>query len=508
MKKIFIIIFLSALLSSFPLPTEAEQPKLELKDETVTYSPEGYAPIATCENEEILPFVSYFAIDVSTSAPVSIPITEPGTYQIFASFGGNDKFESEEVSSTVTITPVEAKILTDYHTVAYSRMENPIPYKIEPEWAEEFLDISIDYYPIESIDAFPEEKISAPTDLGLYYTVFNVSPKTNGVICENKYLVYEIAPYRGKKLSDEDQAISVPSSFVCTFRTVNAIYEENVPAKCSYVLSPAAISGEILYRQVFSNGTYSEYTAQAPIEPGEYMCAYFLGGTCIGEGSIFIEKKSVIITVSNMETEYIMGGIYPAAQCETEDVELAFTAFVIDENGEVTMEEVALPITKCGKYSVIAYPKDTVHYKRSYGYGYLDISPATPDIQITETSFIYDGTEKNIGVKITPSEVPYIVEYYEWTGEEDGIPLGSSPTRAGKYMAVITTCDETGNYVISSKTALMYIDEAHIHLNDEDDSMSKLEITLISVLGFVGLGIIVLLTVVFIKMKSKPSLDK
>jgi hypothetical protein len=56
---------------------------------------------------------------------------------------------------------------------------------------KDFITITIDYYPIEALEASPTEEISAPVDLGLYYTVFNAESKESGIICENKYMIYE-----------------------------------------------------------------------------------------------------------------------------------------------------------------------------------------------------------------------------------------------------------------------------------------------------------------------------
>ena len=130
-KKIFILAFLLLFLFSVDGYCETETALFLMKDETVLYSPEGYFPKAECSIEEITPFISYFAINTETSIPVSVPLTSPGTYQVFAIFEGNEKYEKYETSSTITISPVEAKIVTPYKTVAYSKMENQIPEEIK-----------------------------------------------------------------------------------------------------------------------------------------------------------------------------------------------------------------------------------------------------------------------------------------------------------------------------------------------------------------------------------------
>ncbi|MBE6649238.1 MAG: hypothetical protein E7614_06965 [Ruminococcaceae bacterium] len=487
MKKILFLILI--LIVIFPISAKAESvPLFQLKDETVEFSPHGYMPAAESEYKEILPLISYFAVDTKTSAPVSLPLKAPGTYQIFASFDGNGKYDKFEASCTVTIIPIEAKIVVLYDTVAYSKLENPVEYTVEPQWAEDFLNIKTEYYPIETESSLPDKKIHAPVDLGTYYTVFNVTSETEGVICENKYMIYKIAPYRGKKLSSEESRASVPKSFVCNFHRLNTVYEKDKPISVSYSLYPAAISGKILYRKVYSNGTFSEYFEETPIEPGEYSCGYFLGSVCIGEGNIFIDKREAIITIENETVEYTQGGIIPSGKCENEDIEIAFTAFVVDENGNVTMEEASVPIKKCGKYSIIAYPKDTLHYKRTYAYGFIEILPSTPEINVTETEFICDGAEKHIGVEVTPAEVKYSVDYFEWEDRESNVPLGSAPTRAGKYLVVITTYDENENYNVVTKSTVMYIDE----VIPPKPHSSLLEKILLCILGaFVSGGIVV-----------------
>lgn len=497
-KKIFILAFLLLFLFSVDGYCETETALFLMKDETVLYSPEGYFPKAECSIEEITPFISYFAINTETSIPVSVPLTSPGTYQVFAIFEGNEKYEKYETSSTITISPVEAKIVTPYKTVAYSKMENQIPYSVEPVWAKEYLEISVEYYPIESLDSYPKEKITVPTDLGLYYTVFCVNSKNDGIICGNKYMIYEIAAYRGKKLSQNEQRLSVPTSFKCVFQNLSVIYEKGASYSPSFTLSPAAISGKIMYKQLFTDGTFSPYFENAPTEPGEYICGYFLENQCIGEGNIFIDKKEVAITMENLTAEYTPLGIIPKAFCESSEIEIAYTAFVMDKEGAVTTEETPIPLKQWGKYSVIAYPKDTEHYKRTYAYATIEITPSTPEINVTQTEFIYDGTKKEVGFEVSPKDVLYSTEYYEWEERESKIPIGSAPSRAGKYMVVITAYDKNGNYNTVSKTAIMYIDNV-----TEENKLSKKEILFLTITGAVLAGVVTAIVVLFTKKRKK-----
>ena len=484
MKKIIILFLILTTLSPLVVNAQNTDFPFVLADVETEFNPSGYTPKAECKDESISSLISYFAIDTETSSPVSIPIIEAGTFQIFASFEGNSKYEKYETSAVVTINPIQAKIITDYSTEAYSKMENPIKYKIEPEWVSEFLDISIDYFPIEALDSYPKEKISSPVELGMYYTVFNVESKTSGVLCENKYMIYEIAAYKGKKLPSSERDATVPSSFKCTFQNLHTTYEEGKPVSVQYTLSPAAISGEILYRQIYDDGTYSSYTATPPEKPGEYLCGYFLGGKCIGEGNIFIDKQEVSITLETETKEFTSSGIFPTATCDKENVEISFTAFALDENGNVTLEEVPVPIKKCGKYSIIAYPKNTDFFKRTYSYGYIEIVPATPEITITETEFIYDGTEKNIGFETNPKDIKCSVDYYLWEDKENNIPLGKAPKGAGKYIVVITAYDKNGNYNTISKSSIMFIAQA-IEEKTEEVSITKILIIAISSLLFI-----------------------
>ncbi len=497
-KKIFFLAFGLLFLFSLCAFGEEESPLFSMKDETVSYSPEGYSPKAECSAKEIETLISYFAIDTETSKPVSVPLTSAGTYQVFATFEGNEKYEKYEASAIITINPVEAKILTPYKTVAYSKMENPIQFSVEPDWAKEYLDISVEYYPIEALDSYPEEKITSPVDLGLYYTVFLVNSKNEGVVCENKYMVYEIAAYRGKKLSAEEQRLSVPKSFKCVFQNLDAVYENGASHSPTYTLSPAAISGKIMYKQLFADGTFSPYVENAPSEPGEYVCGYFLENQCIGEGKIFIDKKEATITMENLTAEYTPLGIFPKASCEDAEVEIAFTAFVISEDGSVSVEEASIPLKKAGKYSVIAYPKNTEHYKRTYAYGTVEITKATPVITITETEFLYDGTKKEIGFEVSGNDVLYTAEYYEWEERESNIPIGSAPSRAGKYMVIITAYDKNGNYNVASKTAIMYIDQ-----KTEEKGLSPREIFILALSGAVLAGLISAVAILIVKKKKE-----
>ena len=166
-------------------------------------------------------------------------------------------------------------------------------------------------------------------------------------------------------------------------------------------------------------------------------------------GNIFIDKKEASITMENLTAEYTPLGIIPRAFCENSEIEIAYTAFVMDKEGTVTTEEASIPLKQWGKYSVIAYPKDTEHYKRTYAYATIEITPSTPEINVIQTEFIYDGTKKEVGFEVSPKDVLYSTEYYEWEERESKIPIGSAPSRVGKYMVVITAYDKTTGLAIA-----------------------------------------------------------
>ncbi len=430
---------------------------ITLEDETVQYSLKGYYPKAKVSHSSVVSQITYSAVDIATSQTISLPLDKPGKYEITASFQGNEKYSSAKATSVVTIESVKAKIITNYHTVAYSKMDNPVSYSIEPSWAKDFLDIDIKYFPIDDISSVPQNPIEAPKDLGLFYTVFNVTSSNPGIECENKYLVYEIAPYRGKKLSAEERGLSVPPSFTCKFENITTVYNPSTPIECKYTLSPVAIEGEIMYKTTYRDGTYSPYTKDIPTEPGEYVCGYFLGSTCIGEGSIFIDKIQTTITVNSVETPYIFGGVSPTAKSEISGMDISFTAFAIDENGNTSMEETSIPIKKAGKYSIIAYPTDTKHYKRTYAYGYLTITPATPEIKVITSEFEYNGEEQHIQISVSPEDVLFKTEYYKWNGGANHTILTSPPKEAGDYLAVVTAYDNNGNYIPTTQSINMKI---------------------------------------------------
>jgi hypothetical protein len=253
-----------------------------------------------------------------------------------------------------------------------------------------------------------------------------------------------------------------------------------------------------MYKQLFTDGTFSPYVENAPTEPGEYICGYFLENQCIGEGNIFIDKKEAAITMENLTVEYTPLGIIPKAFCENAEIEIAYTAFVVDKEGTATTEEAPIPLKQWGKYSIIAYPKDTEHYKRTYAYATIEITPSTPEINVTQTEFIYDGTKKEIGFDVSPKDVLYSTEYYEWEERESKIPIGSAPSRAGKYMVVITAYDKNGNYNTVSKTAIMYIDNV-----TEENKLSKKEILFLTITGAVLAGVVTAIVVLFTKKRKK-----
>jgi hypothetical protein len=58
--------------------------------------------------------------------------------------------------------------------------------------------------------------------------VIHPTTPSDGIICGNKYMIYEIAAYRGKKLSQNEQRLSIPTSFKCVFQNLSVVYEKGV----------------------------------------------------------------------------------------------------------------------------------------------------------------------------------------------------------------------------------------------------------------------------------------
>lgn len=432
---------------------ERERPVLSHEDEVLDFSPDGYFPEAVCSIEELKINISYFAINRATGESESFPLYGVGEYQIVAVLAESEEYGSAECSWNVVINPVEAFIVTERHTVAHTAMANPVPYKVEPEWAAEYLDIKISYQVLENLSEPAGERINIPVSPGLYYTVFDVESSSEGVLCRDKCLVYGIAERQGKVLSYSEARASVPEWFYCTVEDLNEVYD-GFSVEPTVAIYPAAAEFRLLYRELKPDGSLGPSSEDAPADPGDYRVEAYVLDKMVGGGQIVIAKLVPDIIMESAAYTYNPEGIYPStASTVPAGIELTYRAYLAPEGEEVSVETVEVPIVGCGRFMILASPVDTEHYEEVRTHAFITVNPAVSAISAEAAEYSYDGTEKEALFTVTPEWAEYEVEYLLLDGNGGLISRSyEKPVEAGDYLAVISV--SARDYISSSTAAV------------------------------------------------------
>ena len=431
---------------------EREKPILSHEDEEIEFSPDGYFPEAVCSIEELKINISYFAINRATGESESFPLYGVGEYQIVAVLEESEEYESAECAWNVVINPVEAVVVTEYHTVAHTAMANPVPYSVEPEWAANYLEIRVSYKVVESLLEVAVEEINIPVSPGLYYTFIDAESKSEGVLCKDKCLVYEIAETQGRKLSHAEARATVPDWFNCKVEDLNEVYD-GFSVEPTLEIYPAAAQVSLFYSEIKPDGSIGQPSEEPPADPGDYKAEAYILDKKVGTGQIVISKLVPDIIMESATYTYSPEGIYPStATTVPEGIELTYRAYLAPEGEEVNVETVKVPIVGCGRFMILASPVDTQHYEEVRTHAFITVEPAVSAINVEDVEYRFDGTAKDASFSVSPDWAEYRVEYLKMD-EYGGVisRSDSKPLEVGQYLAVITVPSK--DYV-SSSTAM------------------------------------------------------
>ena len=353
MKKAFIQIAALAFIITFcfigasalsSTATVSTTPIITIEDQIVDFSPDGYTVQASVNLPEYEPLIQYVAIRKSDSVPVAFPIIDAGEYYIRAYLPATEAYDEIEAIASLTIKPVEATIVIKYTTEKYTGIANPPKYSIEPAWAEDYINIMTTYYEIYSLESTSYNPIDTPRNLGYYYTVMNPYGYGNNFICNSKTFIYEIAESQGEELLYFEARASVPSYFRCEMKETEVEYSGN-QIQIPYTAYPSIVNYKIEYRKISYTGAPDEFTAQAPVEPGEYEVRATLLGETISESTLIIKKISPIFDIEAKDYQYNSNGILPKVNLVyPSNIEYTTNAYLVDENDSTIMKPVELPL--------------------------------------------------------------------------------------------------------------------------------------------------------------------
>lgn len=456
MKRRAVLIMLILILSVLPwavfsAAADDVTPVLTMEDVSIEYTPQGYTPQAFADVESLNDEIQYLAVDVETSAPVSLPLVNAGEYRVKAYITGADGSETASVSSSVVITPVTVTVAVEYLTVAYTSEAVEPSYKILPEWAADYINIkaSYTYFGEDGDGNFFSESVTAPCNLGTYLTLMDDTGDNKNFCFAGKAYIFTVAERRGKKQSEAMAAQAVDPTIYCEIDNADITYSGYTNA-VTYKCYPECLKPQIEYRQIdySSDSGASSPTTVPPTEPGEYTVTASLFDTVLATGTMVINKIVPELSLSKTEYQYTPNGVFPTVHDVS--VPCSFIAYSVNEDGS-TGNRTALPLTSLGTYLIVINPVDTDHYESVYALNYITVVKATAVITTATQSFVYDGFENAISYNVDPSWAECEVRYYTLNADgEIKTQLGTQPPiNVGKYMATIYVKD-TENVELTS----------------------------------------------------------
>ncbi|MDD4475734.1 MAG: hypothetical protein PHV95_08095 [Eubacteriales bacterium] len=444
------LFFLSFTVMSVSLADESYNPVLTpiitLEDTVRDFSQVGYTPKAEINIEELRVSIQYVAIRKSDSAPVSFPIKDAGEYYIRAFLPATKKYNETETIATLIINPIEAHIVVDYHKEKYNGIANPPKWRIEPEWASDYINISESYYEMEDEDSADFRPTDVPKNLGFYYVLLSPYNMNGNFICNQKTFIYEIGVDKGEKLPEDEAKSSVPSSFKCEMEELKVVYNGD-EVKMPYKAYPQIANYKIEYKNVDYTGASGEFTTKAPTEPGEYHVRATLLGQPISESILIIEKITPSFKIETAEYEYTPLGIIPkVTSILPNNIKYTVSAYLVNDSNVAGSKPVQIPIKEAGRYLIIVNPTDLAHYNSVFTSEYITIKQAIPRIYSTDQDFIYDGLSKTPSYTVNPDWAEANITYYmiDELGSVIEALGNKPPIYIGNYYAIITV-DETPN---------------------------------------------------------------
>lgn len=444
-------------------------PVITMEDMDVEYSPDGFVPKANAGDYQSR--VKYTVVDSSDGTQVDIPVKRVGRFTVHAYIEAEDG--NYLASSTAALTVRKAQLFVEVlnPVVAHTAMDNPVSYTVGPEWAQEFVDISVEYKAIDDLnDSGAACKV--PRAPGQYLAYFHGEVSNENVEFHGKYLIYEIAERNGSAVSVEEARKSVPSFVRANVSSITIPYS-GVPQAAEYSINTACMESRLMYGKAYANGSIGAFSEEVPVEPGDYAVYCYVLNTVVGNGRLVIEKITPDIVPEDCEVSYSPNGYGPPkVGGEHSDIGLTFSAYEYIDG--VAGKSVSFPLKECGSYLITACPEDTAHYVYDVVYSLFTITPVQSVISGDDAVFVADGKEKTVSVAVEPQFAEYSISYYLL---KDGV---STPVKAaveaGEYFAVVAVKGSEG-VVPSTAVYGLYIAEAEKKLSAAD------------IIGYVCLGV-------------------
>lgn len=433
MKKYASFLFVIVVFAALGIAKVLAAPSLVLDDIEVEYTPEGYMPTVALNGLDHDLTIGFLAINKTTSAPESLPLVNVGEYVVKASVHVNG-VEYTDVA-TIVIKPVKATIVVEYDKLAHTG-EPIIPeYSVVPAWAEDYLNISSEYYHIDNASE-TSTKVEAPTRIGKYFVKMSASEEQGNILCDGKAYVLTIAEKKGKKLSSDDASSPVGEDISAVLEEKTVIYTGE-SQNCGYTASPNVDCIDVYYRAI---GSSEEPTMTPPVEPGEYEVFAVLCNVELDRNTFLIKKITPDYQLESDSYAYDPLGIIPKVTSpNNEELKFDLSVYAVDDELN-TGDSVRLPIMEPGRYLIIINPVDTVHYESIYSSEYITVEKCVPTITTKTENFRYDGFEKAVAYEVLPSWAENNIVYYELNknGTIKTVLGSRPPINVGEYVAEIT----------------------------------------------------------------------
>lgn len=415
------------------LPVFAAETKVSIfmDNVTVSYTPDGYYPSARADafGDEI----KYTVTDNATGEEVTVPVMATGSYTVVAYMDETDAHLAASCTASLTVEKAAVYLSVTDTVVAHTAMDNPVKYTVQPQWAEDMIEVSVTY---RAISDYGDKgtAVTTPKDIGKYLVRMYGDAKNDNVSCAGKYLIYEIAERAGLPLSAEDAVKSVPSTFTATVESIDVTYSSSYEPP-QYHTNVAGVESTLKYSHLYANGTIGAYTEDLPTEPGDYVASCFVLDTVIGSGRIIIDKLTPKIEMADASFTYTPEGVYPPAATVTPSgIDMAYKAYQY-KNG-VVGDSVAFPLTECGTYLISACPENTARYSFVMSYCYITVEKATPVLYAESLVYTEDGTPKPLQLTVEPDFAEYDVSYYRIT-DSGVVYLSGAPVASGDYYVTV-----------------------------------------------------------------------
>ncbi len=437
----FIFIALSVGLTAFCVD---DQIVITMPNMDVEYTPEGFVPKADAGNYQSR--VQYSVTDAISGEKVDIPVKKVGRFTVHAYIERGNANYLASCTATLLVRKAQVYVEVTNPVVAHTAMDNPVRYTVGPEWAQEYVTISLEYKSIKNIsDA--GVPCGIPKAPGLYLAYFQGEVSSENIEFSGKYLIYEIAEKDGSAVTTDEARRSVPNFVRASVRSVTTPYNGKAVVP-EYSINTAFVNSRLMYGRAYANGSVGVFSETVPVEPGDYVVNCYVLNTVVGSGRLIIEKIKPDIKLKDITIAYTPQGYNTNVIGADTDIALTFSAYEY-KDGKAG-DGVEFPIKQCGTYLIAAYPEDTAHYVYDVAYCTLTIRPIQSAIKGENKVYTADGTAKPAVVTVAPEYADFDISYYSVSGGET-TAIDGAPKNAGEYFAVVAV---KGSDSVLSSTAV------------------------------------------------------